>query len=543
MSKQTKEDLYAKAVQAGKKLCLPTVDFSDPDRPLTCLEVDFPILPINSISAIEGNAGKPIYQMSKWWARRRSSVFRSILLAAATAAPNDNTNTAKLVWDSYYANHQDNAEFAKLKVADIFMGGGTTIVEGLRLGFQMFGNDLNPVAHFIVQNEVANVDKTAVEKLLQEIEDKVKPEIQPYYTCDCPRCSNTAETIYTFWGKHVQCTDSNCGHYTPIMSKPVFAIKELTVKAYLDQKCEHCDGIFDLELQDVHIAPTSSQLTTTSVIHIVSENEKPFAVFDNKEFTATCPHCKKKAHFNKLEKAVNKKIEFTMLVHPDYLKGIDAATAPDVNQGLLQQSMIHPFIEYRGKLPQSINVQLAKENESHEYDTQKATVPQKAHFICAKCGLQQDMLSAVRKLGHPAPFVPYAIQGYCPECDKNKQPYGGRFFAIPDVAGYNNAIKKYKKSQNKIAHYIPKQSIPIGKETDRLPKHQYTHWYQMFNPRQLLGLATLLKTIDEANATQEIKNFVLGTFQDFIQYECMFTLWSITRDHMSGALMNGNFYP
>ena len=24
---------------------------------------------------IEGNAGKPIYQMSKWWARRRSSVF------------------------------------------------------------------------------------------------------------------------------------------------------------------------------------------------------------------------------------------------------------------------------------------------------------------------------------------------------------------------------------------------------------------------------------------------------------------------------------
>jgi hypothetical protein len=25
-------------------------------------------------------AGKPIYQMSKWWARRRSSVFRSLSL-------------------------------------------------------------------------------------------------------------------------------------------------------------------------------------------------------------------------------------------------------------------------------------------------------------------------------------------------------------------------------------------------------------------------------------------------------------------------------
>ena len=52
-------------------------DFSDPKRPKTCLEVDFPIVPINALSALEGNAGKPIYRMSKWWARRRSCVFRA----------------------------------------------------------------------------------------------------------------------------------------------------------------------------------------------------------------------------------------------------------------------------------------------------------------------------------------------------------------------------------------------------------------------------------------------------------------------------------
>lgn len=55
-------------------------DFNDPNRPKTCLEVDFPIAQINALSQLEGNAGKPIYQMSKWWARRRSSVFRSMLL-------------------------------------------------------------------------------------------------------------------------------------------------------------------------------------------------------------------------------------------------------------------------------------------------------------------------------------------------------------------------------------------------------------------------------------------------------------------------------
>lgn len=57
----------AKAVGAGKTACVETVDFSGPGRPPTCLEVDFPILPINQIAAIEGNAGNPIYQVWKWF--------------------------------------------------------------------------------------------------------------------------------------------------------------------------------------------------------------------------------------------------------------------------------------------------------------------------------------------------------------------------------------------------------------------------------------------------------------------------------------------
>ena len=138
----------AKVVNAGKIWNCETVDFSDPNRPPTCIEVDFPIIPINQIAAIEGNAGKPIYQMSKWWARRRSSVFRSMLLASAIKAPDDPSEAAKLVWDAYYGNHQQKSAFKDLKVADIFMGGGTTVVEGSRLGMQMFGSDLNPVAWF-----------------------------------------------------------------------------------------------------------------------------------------------------------------------------------------------------------------------------------------------------------------------------------------------------------------------------------------------------------------------------------------------------------
>ncbi|MHB1421273.1 MAG: DUF1156 domain-containing protein, partial [Bacillota bacterium] len=123
----------------GKAVRLKVPDFSDPNRPKTCLEVDFPIAPINALSALEGNAGKPIYQMSKWWARRRSSVFRSTLIAAATEAPEDHAEAAKKVWDHYYANHQKAGSFKNLKILDNFMGGGTTLVEGARLGMQMYG--------------------------------------------------------------------------------------------------------------------------------------------------------------------------------------------------------------------------------------------------------------------------------------------------------------------------------------------------------------------------------------------------------------------
>ena len=66
------------------------------------------------------------------------------------------------------------------------MGGGTTLVEGSRLGMQMFGNDLNPVAWFVVKQELANVDLEEVKQLLADIEAEVKPQIMPYYYCDGP---------------------------------------------------------------------------------------------------------------------------------------------------------------------------------------------------------------------------------------------------------------------------------------------------------------------------------------------------------------------
>src|SRR3954453_9918458 len=93
-----------------------TLSFDRPDRPKTCLEVDFPIGPINKLAQLEVNSKKPIYEMGKWWARRQSSVFRSMLIAAATPAPADPNEADRQVWNAYYRNHQVAGSFRNLRL-------------------------------------------------------------------------------------------------------------------------------------------------------------------------------------------------------------------------------------------------------------------------------------------------------------------------------------------------------------------------------------------------------------------------------------------
>jgi putative DNA methylase len=301
----------------GQAARVPVPDFSNPKRVKTCIEVDFPIVPINALSQLEGNAGKPIYQMSKWWARRRGSVFRAMLIAAAMQAPfrknadghpaldaddiplADETEAAKAVWDVYYANHQKAGTFTNLKVLDCFMGGGTTLVEGSRLGFQVAGVDLNPVAWFVVKNELACTDPEEVRVFFDKIEAEVKPVIQPFYVTECPRghtgrwyCSTDdrlmpadfdpvalppggrrqyryegPEAIYTFWAKHGQCPRPGCSHRTPIFRSPVIAEKKLGVK-YIELTCKTCKTAFHAELGAARMTPGAER--------IVLESEAPF---------------------------------------------------------------------------------------------------------------------------------------------------------------------------------------------------------------------------------------------------------------------------
>ena len=575
----------AKAVGAGKAVAMETVDFNDPNRPKTCLEVDFPILPVNQVAIIEGNAGKPIYQMSKWWARRRSSVFRSMLIAAATKAPEDKSHAAKLVWDNYYANHQKKGAFKHLKVADIFMGGGTTLVEGSRLGMQMYGNDLNPVAWFVVKQELANVDLDEVKRLLADIEAEVKPQIMPYYYCDGPNGEKGKwthvptkrvmgsdfdplsltpeqrreysyegpEIIYTFWAKHGPCQVTGCGHRTPIMTSPVMAIKTLTVK-YWEHTCGKCGSDFHIEENAARMAP--------DVPLYVAPDEYLFSTLDPKR-GVVCPHCGHAAMV-KLGKGKNKKVEMSLLVHPQWLAGSskidangqpfggsaqdDAASTARWNQERAERIRL---LEVRGTLPDEVTCPETKVTFST--GKEGGTVPKKSSYACGACGTVQDVLDTVKASGKTGSMAGYAVQGYAPKAADKGDAYNGRFFAPYDeklAAQYDAAQREWDARKDAdLADYWPRSAVPYGFMTgiangDIREGHGFTHWWTMFNPRQLLVHSQLLKTIVTLGGySWESREYVLGAFQQYLRNQSLFTLWNVKADKLEPMFANNNYHP
>lgn len=586
----------AAAVNAGAELHLESVDFSDPNRPKTCLEVDFPILPINQIAQIEGNAGKPIYQMSKWWARRRSSVFRATLIAAATRAPDDSAEAAKIVWDAYYGNHQKNAAFNKLKVGDIFMGGGTTLVEGARLGMQMVGNDLNPVAWLVVKNELADVDLDEVQKLFDHIEREVKPQIMPFYACEGPNGEKGVwtkistnevmgddfdpllltpeqrkeysyegpEVIYTFWAKHGPCAAPGCGHRTPLMSSPVVAVKSLSVKAWLGVRCGKCEQTFDLEQQEARMAPDAPL--------VVADTEKPYAIMDNQGHYQ-CPHCQhqytdqqaaiKNESIN-LPKNLrkNKKIDMTLLVHSDWLKGsvgkdehgLLGGTATSDIDATIRWNQLRAkklgLIEVRGDLPDEISCP----ETGITFSTSEATIPKRSTFTCQEntCGQQQDVLMAIKASGKTGAMAAYALQCYSPARGKQGIPYNGRYFKAVselDCQRQNVALREWNERKDMdLKDYWPKSEVPYGFMTHHnnggIPNHGYTHWHTMFNPRQLLVHSLILKVIDSSHRFKDSsREIVLGALQQYLNLNNMFCHWDIQRDTTSQLFANNNFHP
>src|SRR5690242_12070898 len=81
---------------------------------------------------------RPIIAVHKWFARRPGTLFRALTLAEFGDGP---------LADTYFTAN----DFPDRRVADPFMGGGTPLIEANRVGCDVNGFDINPMAAWIVR--------------------------------------------------------------------------------------------------------------------------------------------------------------------------------------------------------------------------------------------------------------------------------------------------------------------------------------------------------------------------------------------------------
>ncbi|HOV78942.1 MAG TPA: DNA methylase [Bacillota bacterium] len=140
---------------------------------------------------------RPIIAIHKWFARRPGTLFRGLLLSEFVGGS---------LKDNFYKAHN----LKGIKVADPFMGGGTPLIEANRLGCDVVGYDINPMAYWIVSQEIEHLDLKAYREAATTLQSYLEKEIGTFYKTKCRKCgSPNAHVKYFIWVKTRKC--DGCG--------------------------------------------------------------------------------------------------------------------------------------------------------------------------------------------------------------------------------------------------------------------------------------------------------------------------------------------
>lgn len=140
---------------------------------------------------------RPIIAVHKWFARRPGTLFRGLVLAEFGSEP---------LRDLFFKAN----DFPGIKIADPFMGGGTPLLEANRVGCDVQGFDVNPMAAWICREEIEHLDRPRYRLAADSLRLQLSREIGEGYTTDCPHYGDTNVPVkYFLWVKMLEC--EHCG--------------------------------------------------------------------------------------------------------------------------------------------------------------------------------------------------------------------------------------------------------------------------------------------------------------------------------------------
>lgn len=176
------------------------------------IEDGFPFDLISEIAEAESwrkEIYRPVYHVHKWWAQRLGSVFRAVILAAASPK-------GASVIDLFHAP----VRLPDIAVFDPFMGSGTIVGEAQKLGCTVIGRDINPVACRAVHAALGSADRSKVTQLFRTLDAGAGAEIRKLYRAT-DSDGQPCDVLYFFWVKVVRCPE--CETHVDLFSHYVFA--------------------------------------------------------------------------------------------------------------------------------------------------------------------------------------------------------------------------------------------------------------------------------------------------------------------------------
>lgn len=207
---------------------------------------------------------RPIIGIHKWFARRPGTLFRGLLLSEFSGEE---------LRDSFYSSNH----LKGVRIADPFMGGGTPIVEANRLGCDVIGYDINPMAYWIVRQEIEYLDVDEYRKSAKKLVDSLNSLVGHLYLTECLHCnSKKAHAKYFLWVKIQSCR--NCKNEVDLFPGYLLAENE-----------RHPENVFvcsccgDLNEVKDRRQPGSCRFCSLQLLLTGSAKRNHF----------TCPHCKK----------------------------------------------------------------------------------------------------------------------------------------------------------------------------------------------------------------------------------------------------------
>lgn len=164
------------------------------------IETDFDVPFVARLAAGEKQIQqnyRPVIGVHKWFARRPGTLFRSLLLAEFAC---ENPLSA-----TFFHAHS----LKDVTICDPFMGGGTSLFEANRMGCNVVGLDINPMAYWIVRQELSGVDRRAFRAAADTVARDVESRVQQLYLTRCCLCQQMAPVKYFLWVKQQCC--AGCG--------------------------------------------------------------------------------------------------------------------------------------------------------------------------------------------------------------------------------------------------------------------------------------------------------------------------------------------